>query len=387
MPLPSIRRAVALAAVLSLAAAAVASADTIVADGDAVTPGIQGTAFLGELAPGDEATVEVPFRLACRNTSHAAAGSVIELALASASVPLDGAVVVEPGTIGPVPGTWPVSGESCPGFGEPALASAVPARVTVTAPSVPGTGYELVLTFERTPSTGITGFTSVSFTFDVVVAAAADGTPPVLAGVPESFSVVTDDPSGTAVWFPLPSAVDDVDPSPAVACDPEPGSHFAPGTSPVTCTATDATGNRAAATFEVTVRLATATFVSPLSGPGPLALNPGRTLPVKASLSVEGTAWTPASGAAPRLVAIPAASCQAGAPAAGSPIDLGPMDWDGSRWRTNMDTTRLPSGCARLALSAGDGPVGAAMVRLQEAAAATGQAGTSSARSRSVTGR
>jgi hypothetical protein len=45
-------------------------------------------------------------------------------------------------------------------------------------------------------------------------------------------------------------------PSPVVACTPPSGSTFAPGTTTVTCTGTDAAGNSAAKTFKVTVKSA-----------------------------------------------------------------------------------------------------------------------------------
>jgi len=49
------------------------------------------------------------------------------------------------------------------------------------------------------------------------------------------------------------SATDDLDPSPTVVCTPESGSYFAPGTTVVNCTATDASGNQSTCQFTVTV--------------------------------------------------------------------------------------------------------------------------------------
>ncbi len=83
----------------------------------------------------------------------------------------------------------------------------------------------------------------------------AETVPPVLAGVPNDVAVETQSADGIAVSFPLPTATDNEDPSPAVACTPAPGALFAVGTTTVTCTATDAHGNIATDTFDVTVTL------------------------------------------------------------------------------------------------------------------------------------
>jgi hypothetical protein len=59
---------------------------------------------------------------------------------------------------------------------------------------------------------------------------------------------------GEVVTFGV-TATDDLDPSPTVLCTPPSGSSFPVGTTFVTCTATDASGNQAACQFPVTVRL------------------------------------------------------------------------------------------------------------------------------------
>ena len=51
------------------------------------------------------------------------------------------------------------------------------------------------------------------------------------------------------------SATDDLDPAPIVVCTPPSGSFFARGTTPVTCTATDASGNQATCHFHVIVHV------------------------------------------------------------------------------------------------------------------------------------
>jgi X-Pro dipeptidyl-peptidase len=76
---------------------------------------------------------------------------------------------------------------------------------------------------------------------------------PVFGPAPVVDQTVSD-PSGATVSFPLPAATDDADPSPVVACDHAPGSHFPVGSTLVTCTATDASGNVATTSFPVLLR-------------------------------------------------------------------------------------------------------------------------------------
>jgi len=78
-----------------------------------------------------------------------------------------------------------------------------------------------------------------------------DTTPPVLS-TPANVTVNATSPAGAVVTYPLPAATDNC-PTVSAACTPPSGSTFAIGTSTVTCTATDAAGNGANKTFQVTV--------------------------------------------------------------------------------------------------------------------------------------
>jgi len=71
-----------------------------------------------------------------------------------------------------------------------------------------------------------------------------DTTAPVLSQ-PDNLSVVATSPSGAVVSYDLPAASDAVDENVSVSCDPPPGSLFPVGTTPVTCSAEDASGNEA----------------------------------------------------------------------------------------------------------------------------------------------
>ena len=78
-----------------------------------------------------------------------------------------------------------------------------------------------------------------------------DVTAPVLS-LPEDMTVEAPDGSGVTVSYYV-SASDDRDPSPTVVCTPEAGSFFPVGSTTVTCTATDQSGNVATGTFVVHV--------------------------------------------------------------------------------------------------------------------------------------
>lgn len=84
----------------------------------------------------------------------------------------------------------------------------------------------------------------------------ADTEPPVIHG---AVDLVVDaaSPQGAIVPFSV-HASDAIDPAPVLSCTPASGATFPIGTTTVTCTATDASGNAASAIFAVTVRGASA---------------------------------------------------------------------------------------------------------------------------------
>jgi len=93
-------------------------------------------------------------------------------------------------------------------------------------------------------------------TFTVTV---QDTTPPELT-VPSDVTIDAADPFGSIYTFSA-TATDIADPSPTVECTPASGSVFPLGTTTVTCTATDASGNESPeTTFDVTVQVTSATF-------------------------------------------------------------------------------------------------------------------------------
>lgn len=81
----------------------------------------------------------------------------------------------------------------------------------------------------------------------------SDTTPPVISDVPADITVAATSVAGASVTYTAPTANDDVSGSVAVDCAPASGSTFAVGTATVACSAADAAGNSASATFSVTV--------------------------------------------------------------------------------------------------------------------------------------
>ncbi len=369
----NIRRAAALALALSLAASAIAFADTVAADGDLVLAGDQGEAYVGEVAPGGTVEADVAFTLICQDSSHAAPGSTIAVVPGTTVVPAGGSVSATSGSFGPVPLDWPAAGTSCPSIGAPTLGSSISSHVTMTAPNVVGTGYAYTILFGRNPSSGTTGITSVTFTLDVVEPPAADTTPPVLTDVPSDISVEATGSDGAVVTWTDPTAVDDVDPGPVVACDPASGSMFPVGATKVTCTATDASGNAASATFDVTVSPPAhemlVSWSAPMAGDSELVVHPnGRTIPVRVEVTVDGALLTASSGYAPtlRLDDVPACEPVVAATVAGS-TDLGAMRWQDGRWALNVDARSLAPGCWRLVVVVDGADAGYAMLRVADA--------------------
>ena len=118
-----------------------------------------------------------------------------------------------------------------------------------------------------------------SGTFTVRV---ADTTAPKLT-LPSDLAATATSAQGAKVTYAA-SATDTVDGTVPVTCSPASGAQFAPGTTTVTCTATDRAGNTATGTFRVSVTYAWGGFDEPLRNDA-LTGNAGRTVPLKFSLT------------------------------------------------------------------------------------------------------
>lgn len=416
-----LRRATALALAAVLAAAGVASADTVRADGDAVTAGAQVIVDLGEVAPSAQLTIPVTFELVCGSDTHADPGQTITLTLLGSSAAPGGQINdVTAGTVGPVPASWAADGQGCP-VPAPTLTTGTASLVTITAPAAPNVGYVYTVGYSRSVSpaglddaNAVRGTTSIAFRLDVVTNAAPvltvpsdatvegnaqggwiatypgvsatdaeddpdptpacspaagevlplgtttvscsvtdsggrtdtgsfavtveDTTAPSVA-VTDDQTVTTDDPAGTLVAYEAPVVADIVDPAPVVVCDPPAGAVIPVGVTTVTCTATDASGNAAVGSFDVTVQyiaahVASGTWAEPVGeGTDVFVANLGRTIPLKVTLTVDGL--TRVTGDATVTVT----------PCGGGTAVVLTLTYGGGRWDAALDTSDLTGSC------------------------------------------
>jgi len=164
--------------------------------------------------------------------------SALLTALASGSATL----AVKNDTIGSVYLTFPV----CTGTAVPTAGGCV-SIITLDAAGNPTSGTPTTVRFAS-----VAGHFS---TWAVVIATPipVDTTPPVFSNVPAPIVAEATGPSGATVIYTPPSATDDVSGAVSVTCELAPGSVFPLETTTVTCSASDAAGNPATATFTVGV--------------------------------------------------------------------------------------------------------------------------------------
>jgi hypothetical protein len=169
---------------------------------------------------------------------------------------------------------------TCSAVVDPGVASASDdsGSVTISPPLVPdGNVFPVGVTIVVHTATDPAGNQSSA----VQSVTVNDTTPPVVP-TPPDVTVNATSPAGAVVTYPLPAATDNC-PGVSVTGAPPSGSAFAIGTTIVTVTATDAAGNRANTTFQVTVN-ETLTFLGFQPPIREQALNTGqkgRTYPVK----------------------------------------------------------------------------------------------------------
>ncbi len=80
-----------------------------------------------------------------------------------------------------------------------------------------------------------------------------DTTPPEITSAPGDQTLEATSPAGAIATFNF-AATDVVDPAPSLSCDATSGAVFPFGPTPVSCTATDASGNSSVAMFTITVQ-------------------------------------------------------------------------------------------------------------------------------------
>ena len=192
-----------------------------------------------------------------------------------------------------------------------------------------------------------------------------DTTDPTLVGMPVDQTVTTGDPSGATLGYIAPTATDLADPAPVVTCSRASGASIPVGTTTVACTATDAAGNQASASFTVTVRYQAPTtwaanWGEPVaSSDDVFVANSGRVVPIRVRVSANGDELT--SG----KVVLTVAPC-----GGGSSLAV-PLAWDGSRWAGRLDTSWLAgAGCYSATLSVDGHAAGSFQMDLRGAALA-----------------
>ena len=298
----TIRRALTGALTALILTTAAAYADTVPADGDAVSVGNQTIIPLPDASPGQVVTWPVSFRLTCGGTSHAPPGSTIELSLDSASVPLDGVVSATDTSIGPVPADWALGGCASP---DPTLLSNDTSDVTLTMPTTTGDAYEYSLMWSRVGSSGLTGGTAITFLVDVV-----GNTPPTIH-LPLDVSAEATSPAGALVsWTATATDAEDAVP-PTPTCLPASGSPFPLGITTVTCSVRDSGGQTDGGSFLVSVVDTTAPSLVGMPA------NQNLTITDPAGTTLTYTPPTATDVADP----LPDVDCL---PASGTHVDLGP---------------------------------------------------------------
>jgi alpha-tubulin suppressor-like RCC1 family protein len=143
-------------------------------------------------------------------------------------------------------------GEAVIDYTLPTATDLVDGPVSVVCTPPPGSTFQLGQTTVTCTATDTHGNrSSASFSISV-----SDTTPPEISDVPSDITVAAGPGGEAVVDYTLPTATDLVDGAVSVVCTPPPGSTFQLGQTTVTCTASDAHGNAASASFTVTVEAA-----------------------------------------------------------------------------------------------------------------------------------
>jgi len=127
--------------------------------------------------------------------------------------------------------------------------------ISLVAPTLTSAFKKVTLGLKVTDNSGDYDTTTCDVTVN-------DITPPVFSDVPADITAEATSPAGAEVTFTAPTAIDAVDGTRDVNCQPASGSMFALGDTTVTCSATDESGNDSSATFLVTVEDTTPPTIS-----------------------------------------------------------------------------------------------------------------------------
>ncbi len=250
-----LRRAAALSLGALLAFAGTASADLLFADGDAMTPEIDGTRHLGDVSPGGTVSRDVRFLIVCAGLQHVDANQSVVLTGNGGTEPLDGEIVsASTVTLAPLTTAWAPDGQGCPDP-VPSHEGGALSHVVLRAPTTAGMHSFTVAwsrSFQPEGNNDGNAFnllpTSVTFTMRVLANAA-----PTLT-VPASLTKEGNTTGGwSADWSDVSATDPEDDPDPTPTCAPPAGEVVPLDTTQVTCSVTDSAGAKVSKSFNVTV--------------------------------------------------------------------------------------------------------------------------------------
>ncbi|HEX7346824.1 MAG TPA: HYR domain-containing protein [Candidatus Limnocylindrales bacterium] len=251
-----LRRAVVLSLGAVLLVAGSASADSVQAD--SVTPVVDRTHFLGDVAPGGTVSADVHFVVTCIGLQHIDANQAVVLTDGVGTAPSDGKIVsISTATLSlrPVTTPWAIDGEGCPDP-VPSYAGGAESHVVLQAPTTIGL-HTFTVAFNRSVSPTRDGdlnpFNRTPTTIDFSMRVVAN-TPPVLSIGSVPTSPVQGDATDGWIGTWTVSATDaEDDPDPVPTCTSKVGEVLPVGTTTVTCTVRDKAGATDEESFDVTV--------------------------------------------------------------------------------------------------------------------------------------
>lgn len=283
--------ALAVAALLVVGGGSVAFADQVVFDGDGVTPVAEsGVSFVACTDKPTQFTVLV----AARRTANANSGNVFAdgspVTVTKVSTPT-GMSTSSTATI-TIPAGWEDTAQN---------SMSAPASFVVSVDPLP-TGGNGVLTFTFAGKNKNGGDVvsqnpvpvAVSWTTKQCI---LDSTAPTLS-LPGNKTEQATSPAGAIVTWSA-TATDANPASPVVSCTPSSGSTFPLGTTPVSCSATDAAGNTATGSFNVTVRDTIAPAVGAMSNVAMEATSSGTVVTWTNPTATDAVSGSPAVSCAP----------------------------------------------------------------------------------------
>lgn len=250
----------------------------------------------------------------------------------------------------------------------PSASDLVDGSVSVSCASAGGLGADNIFPLGSTTitcsATDAAGNTA-SDTFTVTV---QDTTKPVISNVPADVSVYATSRNGASVNYAAPTATDIVSGNVSVSCQPASGSTFAKGMTPVSCKATDASGNTADAGFNVSVLDWTVNgFYAPIDKGIHNTVKSGATVPLKFNVYA-GNEVTDVAQVAISVKGITCASVNGEDPVGETTTGATSLRYDttGGQFIYNWQTPKNKAGsCYEVTMTAADGTTASATFKLK----------------------